>query len=85
MAAALEPKCETRNYLVNPYTLILTPLIIILFGKLIVSQLLKVIPAYSGSRSHKGPPVDPILSQMNPSTLPHRSFNLIFPLSSIYA
>jgi hypothetical protein len=67
----------------------LTPWCRILFEKLIVTHLVKKYPTFLWNlkvhhRVHKSPPLDPILSQMNPvcpiyPCLPEVHFNVIHP------
>jgi hypothetical protein len=73
----------------NLLTYLLTPWCRILFKQLIVTQLVKKYPAFLWNpkvhyRVHTSPPLDPILSQLNPVRhidpyLPKVHFNVILP------
>jgi hypothetical protein len=77
---------RTGTYLL---TYSLTPYCRILFEKLIITQLVKKYPAFLWNpkvhhRVHTSPPMDPILSQLNPvcpidSYLPNVPLNVILP------
>jgi hypothetical protein len=79
------------NLLTYLLTYLLTPWCRVLFEKLIVTQLVKKYPAFSWNpnvhyRVHTSPPLDPILSQLNPARpidpyLPKVHLNFILSLS----
>jgi hypothetical protein len=80
---------STRHQIFYLFTHLLTPWCRILFEKLIVTHLVKKHPAFLCDpkvhyRVHTSPPLDPILTQLNPVRpidryLPKVHLNVIFP------